>query len=130
MHPRFTPAHTRHPMPIHAKPHTHTNKPSLLGQDSKLSIGSGTIALPTMIHWSPGGMGREVIFFTVRPVYDPSVYGTGSVHDLRYDAKDQFRVEFFIGELMGEGQLHDSKHAQKPHFSVSYTNDLALNQMP
>ena len=83
-----------------------------------------------MIHWSPGGMGREVIFFTVRPVYDPSVYGTGSVHDLRYDAKDQFRVEFFIGELMGEGKLHDSKHAQKPHFSVSYTYDLALNQMP
>ena len=87
-------------------PRRHARSPTstpLPGQADKLSKGSGVIALPTMVHWSPGGKGREVLFFTVRPVYDAAVYDVVRVRAEGYKPAHQYRVEFLLWEFVKEG---------------------------
>ena len=95
-----------HPPPPPLHPRRHARSPTstpLPGQADKLSKGSGVIALPTMVHWSPGGKGREVLFFTVRPVYDAAVYDVVRVRAEGYKPAHQYRVEFLLWEFVKEG---------------------------
>jgi hypothetical protein len=79
-------------------------------QGDVLEAGSGVVALPTMIHWGPGGKGRSVLFFTIRPLYDPKYFEMKQVHIASYDPEVQYRVDYVIRKLLAEGKADIGHH--------------------